>query len=83
MSSTNIFDTISCLSVYIYIHIYTHNKSDPAAYPELCNQDVSDAAQNCHTVKNIPGIFEIILRTEQKRETKEEVDEVEVVKMSR
>ena len=35
--------------------------TDPATYPELGDQDVSDAAQNCHTVKNIPGIFEIIL----------------------
>lgn len=30
-------------------------------YPKLRHQDVSNAAQNCHTVKNIPGIFEIIL----------------------
>lgn len=30
-------------------------------YPELGNQDVSNAAQNCHTVKNVPGIFKIIL----------------------
>ena len=35
--------------------------STDCTYPKLCDQDVSNAAQNCYTVKNIPGIFEIIL----------------------
>lgn len=51
----------------------THTSaSDPATYPNLGNQNVSDAAQNCHTVKNIPGIFEIILWSGQERQRDEE-----------
>lgn len=42
--------------------------TDSSTYPKLCHQDVSDAAQNCHTVKNIPGIFEIILSVQKSDE---------------
>lgn len=46
-----------------------------ATYPKLCDQDVSNAAQNCHTVKNIPGIFEIVLNKSKKTgSTKEDKD---------
>lgn len=45
--------------------------TDSATYPKLCHKDVSDAAQNCHTVKNIPGIFEIILSVQEVKKGRE------------
>lgn len=38
-------------------------------YPKLSHEDVSNASQNCHTVKNIPGIFKIILVFGKRAET--------------
>lgn len=41
-------------------------------YPKLSHQDVSNAAQNCHTVKNIPAVFEIVLAFMKGKERKGE-----------
>lgn len=47
--------------LYLFTPFSHVSASECVTYPELGNQDVSNAAQNCHTVKNIPGIFKIIL----------------------
>lgn len=49
------------MTVYIFFFRNIPNENKPFTYPKLRHQDVSNAAQNCHTVKYIPGIFEIIL----------------------
>lgn len=60
--STNIQYTLLILTdFFLFLSVNPRH----CTYPKLSDKNVSDAAQDCHTVKNIPGIFEIVLKLER------------------
>lgn len=67
---------ISLDSIWFVFFLNISNENKQCTYPKLRHQDVSNAAQNCHTVKYVPGIFEIILlglrEVKKKAETREQ-----------